>query len=264
MTDIQTFEAAAEAPAERVEGAFVVDLDVFEGPLDLLLDLARREKVDLAKISIARLAEQYLIFIEEARKLKLELAADYLVMAAWLAYLKSRLLLPQAEKADELSGEEMAALLAHRLRRLEAMRNAAEALSARDRLGRDVFKRGAPEGVRIDRKSIWDATLYDLLTAYAQQRQTTHAGPCHDPPPAGAAAGRGARGSGAAGRHDHGLDGARCAADLVPGAARGTEKLARLDLQREPGTGQGRPCAIAAGEALRAALPARTGGECVR
>jgi segregation and condensation protein A len=169
VTDIQTFEAVA--PAERVEGAFVVDLDVFEGPLDLLLDLARREKVDLAKISIARLAEQYLIFIEEARKLKLELAADYLVMAAWLAYLKSRLLLPQAEKADELSGEEMAALLAHRLRRLEAMRNAAEALSARDRLGRDVFKRGAPEGVRVDRKSIWDATLYDLLTAYAQQRQ---------------------------------------------------------------------------------------------
>jgi len=162
-----------EDTGERPEGAFVVDLDVFEGPLDLLLDLARREKVDLAKISIARLAEQYLAFIEVARKLKLELAADYLVMAAWLAYLKSRLLLPQPEGPEELSGEEMAALLAHRLRRLEAMRNAAEQLSNRDRLGREFFRRGAPEGVRITRKSIWDATLYELLTAYAQQRQMT-------------------------------------------------------------------------------------------
>ncbi len=153
------------------EGAFVVDLDVFEGPLDLLLELARKEKVDLHKVSIARLAEQYLKFIEELRKLKLELAADYLVMAAWLAYLKSRLLLPQAEKADEVSGEDMAAMLAHRLRRLEAMRTAAELLASRNRLGQEVFSRGAPEGVRIDRKSVWDASLYDLLTAYAQQRQ---------------------------------------------------------------------------------------------
>jgi segregation and condensation protein A len=166
-----TFEDAPEG--ESVNGAFVVDLEVFEGPLDLLLDLARRDKVDLAKISIARLAEQYLIFIEEARKLKLELAADYLVMAAWLAYLKSRLLLPEKEKPDELSGEDMAALLAHRLRRLEAMRRAGEQLEARDRLGREVFRRGAPEGVRIERKSVWDATLYDLLTAYAHQRQMT-------------------------------------------------------------------------------------------
>jgi segregation and condensation protein A len=160
-----------DEPGERPEGAFVVDLDVFEGPLDLLLDLARREKVDLAKVSIARLAEQYLVFIEELRKLKLEVAADYLVMAAWLAYLKSRLLLPKPEGPEEMSGEEMAALLAHRLRRLEAMRNAAEQLSQRDRLGREVFRRGAPEGVRITRKSLWDATLYELLNAYAQQRQ---------------------------------------------------------------------------------------------
>jgi len=159
------------AGAARPDGAFVVDLDVFEGPLDLLLELARKDKVDLHKVSIARLAEQYLLFIEEARKLKLELAADYLVMAAWLAYLKSRLLLPQPEKTDEVSGEDMAAMLAHRLRRLEAMRNAAELLANRDRLGRDVFRRGAPEGVRVDRKSVWGATLYDLLTAYAQQRQ---------------------------------------------------------------------------------------------
>jgi segregation and condensation protein A len=167
----ETEPQIAESADERAEGAFVVDLDVFEGPLDLLLDLARREKVDLAKISIARLAEQYLAFIEEARKLRLEVAADYLVMAAWLAYLKSRLLLPDPPKGEEMSGEEMAALLAHRLKRLEAMRRAGELLEARDRLGRDVFRRGAPEGVRVDRKSLWDASMYDLLTAYAQQRQ---------------------------------------------------------------------------------------------
>lgn len=171
MSDTEAFEQAAQEPEHR-EGAFLVNLDVYDGPLDLLLELARKEKVDLHKISIARLAEQYLIFIEEARKLKLEVAADYLVMAAWLAYLKSRLLLPRQEKTEELSGEDMAALLAHRLRRLEAMRNAAEQLSVRDRLGIDVFKRGNPEGIRVDRKSVWDASLYDLLTAYAQQRQT--------------------------------------------------------------------------------------------
>ncbi len=169
VTDVPIPSQDAETP--RGEDAFVVDLDVFEGPLDLLLDLARREKVDLAKISIARLAEQYLAFIEEVRRLRLELAADYLVMAAWLAYLKSRLLLPKQEGKEEMSGEDMAALLAHRLRRLEAMRHAAEQLANRDRLGREFFRRGAPEGVRITRKSLWDATLYDLLSAYAQQRQ---------------------------------------------------------------------------------------------
>jgi segregation and condensation protein A len=165
-----------DAPAGEIaegERAFVVDLDNFEGPLDLLLDLARREKVDLAKISIARLAQQYLGFIEEARRLRLELAADYLVMAAWLAYLKSRLLLPEPPKPDEPSGAEMAASLAHRLRRLQAMRGAAEMLAGRDRLGRDVFPRGAPEGVRTDRASRWDASLYDLLSAYARQRGET-------------------------------------------------------------------------------------------
>ncbi|MFC5068276.1 segregation and condensation protein A [Flaviflagellibacter deserti] len=163
------FEADGPGIGER---AFVVDLDVFEGPLDLLLDLARRDKVDLARMSIATLAEQYLKFIEEARKLRLELAADYLVMAAWLAYLKSRLLLPAPPKGDEPSGEEMAAALAHRLRRLEAMRKVSEQLASRDRLGRDIFRRGAPEGVRIERKSLWDASLYDLLSAYARQRST--------------------------------------------------------------------------------------------
>jgi segregation and condensation protein A len=166
-------ETDFEAPAKERAEAFVVDLDGFEGPLDLLLDLARREKVDLAKISISRLAQQYLAFIEEARRLRLELAADYLVMAAWLAYLKSRLLLPEPPKADEPSGELLAAGLAHRLRRLEAMRRASEQLEAPDRLGQDVFARGAPEGVRVDRKSRWEATLYDLLSAYARQRQTS-------------------------------------------------------------------------------------------
>ncbi|MGQ4272639.1 segregation and condensation protein A [Terrihabitans sp. B22-R8] len=171
MADSTDFEQGDQAGrTERDEPAFVVDLDAFEGPLDLLLDLARREKVDLARISIARLAEQYLAFIEEARRYRLELAGDYLVMAAWLTYLKSRLLLPDSPKADEPSGEDMAAALAHRLRRLEAMRTAANGLEALNRLGRDVLARGAPEGVRMTRKTLWEASLYDLLSAYAQQR----------------------------------------------------------------------------------------------
>jgi segregation and condensation protein A len=149
-----------------------VDVDGFEGPLDLLLELARRQKVDLARISILALAEQYLRFIEEVRKLRIELAADYLVMAAWLAYLKSRLLLPeQEEDGDGLTGEEMAAQLAFRLQRLEAMREAAGRLMNRNRLGRDFFARGRPEAVIVDKRSQYSATLYDLLTAYAAQRQ---------------------------------------------------------------------------------------------
>jgi segregation and condensation protein A len=152
--------------------AFVVDLDGFEGPLDLLLDLARRQKVDLAQISVAALAEQYLAFIADAARRRLELAADYLVMAAWLAYLKSRLLLPAAPADEEPGAEELALALAHRLRRLEAMREAGRLLEERDRLGRDVFARGAPEGIVIDRKSRWEASLYDLLSAYAMRRQS--------------------------------------------------------------------------------------------
>jgi segregation and condensation protein A len=149
--------------------AFLVDVEGFEGPLDLLLSLARVQKVDLAKISILALAEQYVAFINEARRLRLELAADYLVMAAWLAYLKSRLLLPKQEDDEEPSGEEMAAILAFRLQRLEAMRDAAVKLVNRDRLGRDVFQRGLPEGVQIARRSVYHATLYDLLKAYGEQ-----------------------------------------------------------------------------------------------
>ena len=157
------------------EPALVVDIDGFEGPLDLLLDLARTQKVDLSRISVLALAEQYLVFIEEARRLRLELAADYLVMAAWLAFLKSKLLIPQKNDGDGPTGEEMAAQLAFRLKRLEAMRDAATRLVNRNRLGRDIFARGDPEPVEIERKSEFTATLYDLLNAYAslRQRQST-------------------------------------------------------------------------------------------
>jgi segregation and condensation protein A len=154
-----------------VEAGLVIDVSGFEGPLDLLLHLARTQKVDLTRISVLALAEQYLGFIESARRVRLELAADYLVMAAWLAYLKSRLLIPAPPKDDGPSGEEMAATLAFRLRRLEAIRDAAGRLVNRDRLGRDFFARGAPEIIADERKSAFDANLYDLLTAYASLRQ---------------------------------------------------------------------------------------------
>ena len=153
------------------EPALVIDVDGFEGPLDLLLHLARTQKVDLARISVLALAEQYLAFVERARRIRIELAADYLVMAAWLAYLKSRLLIPQTKNDEELSGEEMAAQLAFRLKRLEAMRDAARRLVNRNRLGRDVFARGAPEHTVVERIPEYGASLYDLLTAYAAQRQ---------------------------------------------------------------------------------------------
>ncbi len=153
------------------EPALVIDVEGFEGPLDLLLMLARQQKVDLAKISILALADQYLAFIEEARKLRLELAADYLVMAAWLAYLKSRLLLPEQREPDGLSAEDMATALAQRLRRLEAIRQVAEQLLNRPQLGREVFARGLPEPIAEIKKPEWSATLYDLLSAYAGQRQ---------------------------------------------------------------------------------------------
>jgi segregation and condensation protein A len=164
---------------ERADGepALVVDVDGFEGPLDLLLELARRQKVDLAKISILALAEQYLAFIERARRYRLELAADYLVMAAWLAYLKSRLLLPEPPKADEPSAADLATALALRLKRLQAIREAARLLAARAQLGRDVFARGRPERPVIEGGDVWEATLFDLLQAYARQRQRTIAVP---------------------------------------------------------------------------------------
>lgn len=165
-------EAPWESPDRaRDEDALVVDIAGFEGPLDLLLHLARNQKVDLARISVLALAEQYIAFIERARSIRIELAADYLVMAAWLAFLKSRLLIPQQAKDDGPSGEEMASALAFRLKRLEAMRDAATRLVNRNRLGRDIFVRGAPEHIPVERRSAFDASLYDLLSAYAQLRQ---------------------------------------------------------------------------------------------
>ncbi len=162
----------AQAEAAPSGAELIVHLDGFEGPIDLLLALARDQKVDLTKISILGLAEQYLTFIEEARRLRLEIAADYLVMAAWLAYLKSRLLLPADADDEEPSGAELAAALAYQLQRLEAMRSAAESLFKRPLLGRDVFARGAPEGIRVATRSIYDATLFELLQAYgATQRR---------------------------------------------------------------------------------------------
>jgi segregation and condensation protein A len=165
-----------ESGEERLEAGdqLVVDVEGFEGPLDLLLALARTQKVDLAKISVLALAQQYLEFISEARRLRLEIAADYLVMAAWLAFLKSKLLLPaEPSEEGEPTGAELAALLAFRLKRLHAMREASAQLMTRKRLGRDVFARGLPEPIRITRQSVYDANVYDLLKAYSQQRQRT-------------------------------------------------------------------------------------------
>src|ERR1700733_13360064 len=154
-----------------VDEALVVAVDGFEGPLDLLLALARSQKVDIAKISVLKLADQYLEFIESARGRNLELAADYLVMAAWLAYLQSPLILPQPPSvAGEPTADELASLLRWRLQRLDAMREAAARLMARDRLGREVFARGAPEPMKVVKLTAYTDTMYDLLTAYATER----------------------------------------------------------------------------------------------
>ena len=150
--------------------ALIVDVDGFEGPLDLLLNLSRTQKVDLRKISVLELARQYLAFVEKAKALRIELAADYLVMAAWLAFLKSRLLLPPDPEEEGPSGEELAAHLAFQLERLQAMRDAAARLMARDRLGRDIFARGLPEDVMRIRTVTYSATLLDLMQAYARIR----------------------------------------------------------------------------------------------
>ena len=161
-----------EQPAVAETERLTLDIDGWEGPLDLLLTLARTQKVDLREISILALTEQYLAFIADARKLRLEIAADYLVMAAWLAYLKSCLLLPRDEQADP-SPEELALRLQLRLQRLNAMRDAGARLLGRDRLGRDVFARGRPEGLRVIRKAAWQADLYDLIAAYGNVRART-------------------------------------------------------------------------------------------
>jgi len=167
-------EAGAEGAA--ADEALVVALDGYEGPIDLLLSMAREQKVDLTRISILQLADQYLGFIEKVRQLRIELAADYLVMAAWLAYLKSRLLLPDPPESDEEpTPEELAAALAFQLRRLEAMREAAERMMRLPQLGRDLFVRGAPEGLSVTKRPVFETTLYELLKAYAEHRRRQEA-----------------------------------------------------------------------------------------
>ena len=176
MTDApDDFEMEERPTASNSD--LVVDLEGYEGPIDMLLVLARQQKVDLLGISILQLADQYLKFIEEARRLRLEIAADYLVMAAWLAYLKSRLLLPADEEDDEPSGPEMAEALAFQLQRLEAMQEAGGKVMELPRLGRDVFPRGAPEGVKVIRTSVYDLSLYELLRAYGDQQSKGPSGP---------------------------------------------------------------------------------------
>ena len=171
------FEADLSADDGPTPVTLVVDLEGFEGPIDVLLTLARDQKVDLTKISILALADQYLAFIESARELRLEIAADYLVMAAWLAYLKSRLLLPApVESENEPSAAEMAEALAFQLQRLQAMQDAGVRLMARPRLGRDVFVRGAPEGLRIVARPQYEATLYDLLRAFGEHKARVERG----------------------------------------------------------------------------------------
>jgi len=173
------FEATALANDDE---ALLVQVDGFEGPLDLLLTLARNQKVDIAKISILKLAEQYLEFVETAKKLNLELAADYLVMAAWLAYLKSRLILPQEKGPDgEPTADEMATRLRWRLQRLDAMRAASTRLMGRERLDRDVFGRGDPEPVNVVKLRTYKDTMYDLLTAYATDRARKLGGKAYRP-----------------------------------------------------------------------------------
>src|ERR1700734_2157573 len=168
MENFDDFESTAVFADDK---ALLLTVDCVEGPLELLLPLARNQKVDIAKISILKLAEQYLEFVESAKRLNLELAADYLVMAAWLAYLKSRLIPPQEKGPDgEPTADEMATRLRWRLQRLDAMRAAATRLMGRERLGRDVFGRGDPEPVNVIKLRTYKDTLYDLLTAYATDR----------------------------------------------------------------------------------------------
>ena len=177
--DPRTRRAGADPPSSRVRPSppsseeLLLELDGYEGPIDLLLALAREQKDDLGKISILALADQYLAFISRQRSVRLEIAADYLVMAAWLAYLKSRLLLPEPPPDDEPSGAELAAELEHRLKLLEALQTAGRRLMARPRTGEDVFLRGAPEGLAVIAVPVYELGLYDLLRAYAEGRRRT-------------------------------------------------------------------------------------------
>lgn len=164
------FEEDIDRPAPSELGAFQLDIEGYEGPIDVLLDLARDQKVDLVNISILELADQYLDFVRKAKSLRLELRADYLVMAAWLAYLKSRLLLPTPEGEEEPSGAELAAVLKYQLQRLQAMRDSAEKLMNLPQLGREFFARGSGEPIEVIHKSSYEASLYELLKAYARNK----------------------------------------------------------------------------------------------
>lgn len=181
MQTIAEFEDD-NAVDEQGSLSFVVDIDGFEGPIDVLLTLARDQKVDISQISIVQLADQYLAFVALTRRKNLELAADYLVMAAWLAYLKSRLLLPDLDAEDEASGEEMALALAFQLKRLESVQEAGVRLMARDRLGRDFFGRGVPEKFKLSHRTVFNITLYDLLKAYGSGSKIKDEGVLHIKP----------------------------------------------------------------------------------
>jgi segregation and condensation protein A len=177
MTEDETqFEEDQSPGADSGDDDFVLELDGYEGPIDVLLTLARDQKVDLKQISILELADQYLGFVTRARRLRLELAADYLVMAAWLAYLKSRLLLPEPEEGEQPSGAELAAALAFQLQRLQAMQEVGKKLFERAQLGRDFFGRGDPEPIKVVQKPTYSASLYELLRAYARQQPMAESG----------------------------------------------------------------------------------------
>jgi segregation and condensation protein A len=178
MEIIEEFEDD-NAVEKHGTSSFVVDIDGFEGPIDVLLSLAREQKVDISQISIVQLADQYLDFVALTRRHNLELAADYLVMAAWLAYLKSRLLLPDLDAEGEPSGEEMAMALAFQLKRLESIQEAGVCLMARNRLGQDFFGRGAPEKFKLSHATVFDVTLYDLLKAYGSSIKSKGDGILH-------------------------------------------------------------------------------------
>jgi len=171
MEEVESFDELRERSEAAGGATFVVDLDGYEGPIDVLLMLAREHKLDLTRISILALADQYLAFVADARRANLELAADYLVMAAWLAYLKSRLLLPDLGEEDEPTAEEMAEALAFQLRRLEAMQDAGQKLMARAQLNKEFFRRGAPETFRAFAAPVYEVTLFDLLKAYGDQKR---------------------------------------------------------------------------------------------
>ena len=173
MDDTTPFEDAPRSPQAE---DLVLDLEGYEGPIDALLQLARDQKVDLTRISILALADQYLEFVRQARRLRLELAADYLVMAAWLAYLKSRLLLPEPDEGEEPSGAELAAALRLQLQRLEAMQRLGQELMKRPRLGRETFARGAPEPLKVVTSTVFQVSLYDLLKAYGGNQKKAEAG----------------------------------------------------------------------------------------